>query len=179
MPRQPPGDVSSMNHTLWIQFIPAEIFNLNAGSLWESVNCFCSIMHRTPSFFFLITEVSGRAVMQTLIFNLTDHHAFIFPFDKSAISKLLHARNAKREKAPDWQSNRGLYAAISADQAANLAPPGISISISHFPTLKGGESSPKAEKAGRGFFFLFSTIGERQGGEKNLPKRLVFSHTFS
>lgn len=35
--------------------------------------------------------------MQTLIFNLTDHHAFISPFDKSAISERLHARNAKRE----------------------------------------------------------------------------------
>lgn len=35
--------------------------------------------------------------MQALIFNLTDHHAFIFPFDKSAISTPLHAWNAKRE----------------------------------------------------------------------------------
>lgn len=50
---------------------------------------FCSIMHPTPSFFFLITEVSGRAVMQALIFNLTDHHTFIFPFDKSAIPRRL------------------------------------------------------------------------------------------
>lgn len=61
------------------------------------VNCFCSIMHRTPSFFFLITEVSGRAVMQTLIFNLTDHHAFISPFDKSAISESAAARGLLRE----------------------------------------------------------------------------------
>ena len=39
----------------------------------------------TPSFFFLITEVSARPVTRALIFNLTDHHTFIFPFDKSAI----------------------------------------------------------------------------------------------
>lgn len=50
----------------------------------------------------------------------------------------------KRE-AQIGRSNRGLYAAISADQAANLAPPGISISISHFQLSK-EEKQPKGRK---------------------------------
>lgn len=154
-----------MNHTLWIQFLPGEIFNLNAGSLWESVNCFCSIMHRTPSFFFLITEVSGRAVMQALIFNLTDHHAFIFPFDKSAISTPRHAWNVKRER--EQQSNGGVCAAISADQAANLAPPDIPSPFLIFNSLR-REKQPKGRK------LVFNNI---RG--KTTRKTLVLLNTFS
>lgn len=70
----------------------------------------------------------------------------------------------------DWQSNRGLYAAISADQAANLAPPGISISISHFQLSK-EEKQPKGRK-------LVGFPLSEKDREKNLPKRLVFNHTF-
>lgn len=73
----------------------------------------------------------------------------------------------KRE-AQIGRSIRGLYAAISADQAAHLAPPGIFISISHFQLSK-EEKQPKGKK-----LVGFSYQGKTE--EKNRPKRLVFNH---
>lgn len=67
----------------------------------------------------------------------------------------------------------GLYAAISADQAANLAPPASFFFHFHFsfPNSQRREKQPKGTRAGRGYI-------KKRKKKKNPPKRLVFIPTF-
>lgn len=101
------------------RFVPRDSLETKKGGV-EIV--FALLSGRAPQFLLLITKVLLLIDSRLLIFNWTDHHAFISLRDKPTRPGGEAEREGGGECACQDELMGEVYAPMSADQAANLPP---------------------------------------------------------